>query len=427
MNTLPDAAFVGLDWADAEHAACLLTEDAVEHSTIAQNATALDEWVTQLRKRFGSRPIAVCLEQSRGPLLYALMKYDCLVLFPINPKQLARYREALHPSGAKNDPGDAELLARLVREHHARLRAWKPDDVLTRSLRLLTEDRRHWVDARTAAGNRLLGCLKEAYPLAFDFLGAHVYGQRFLELLRKFPSQRELQRASPRQLAQWFRKLRRVAEDAAAEPAQEERIKTLKKTLPLVTDEAVLRHSRLAIQGLVAQLQQLNATIAEYDRDIETLVAQHPDAQLFASFAGAGEALVPRLVAVFGTDRERFAHAEELENFSGIAPIQLQSGKSRVVKMRRACPKFLRQTFHEFAKCSRLTCRWAQAYYAMLRSKGHGYHSAIRALAFKWIRILFRCWKSRQPYDDARYLRQLQRKQSPLLAFLTSETTLPHA
>jgi len=201
----------------------------------------------------------------------------------------------------------------------------------------------------------------------------------------------------------------------------------LKQAPPLVTDEALLRHGRLAVKHLVMQLQQLNETIAEYDREIAALVEQHPDAKLFASFDGAGDALVPRLVAAFGTDRQRFASAEEMQQLSGIAPVQLQSGKSRVVKMRRACPKFLRQTFHEFARCSLITCRWAQAYLALLRSRGHGYHSAIRALAFKWIRILFRCWKTRQPYDDDRYLRQLHLKQSPLLAFLPPEPTLPKA
>ena len=122
MNTPPYAAFVGIDWADAEHAVCLLEEDAVEHTTVPQEAAALDAWVTGLRQRFGDRPVAVCLEQSRGALLYALLKYNGLVLFPLNPKQLARYREAFGPSGAKNDPGDAELLARFVREHHQRLR-----------------------------------------------------------------------------------------------------------------------------------------------------------------------------------------------------------------------------------------------------------------------------------------------------------------
>jgi transposase len=180
----------------------------------------------------------------------------------------------------------------------------------------------------------------------------------------------------------------------------------------------------MAIKCLVAQLKQFNATLAEYDQEIEALVAQHPDAKLFASFDGAGDALVPRLVAGFGADRQRFASAAELQQLSGIAPVQAKSGKSCVIKMRRACPKFLRQTFHEFARCSLITCRWAQAYHAMLRSKGHGYHSAIRALAFKWIRILYRCWKTRTPYDDAYYVRNLRLKQSPILAFLPPENPL---
>lgn len=425
MNTPPYAAFVGIDWADAEHAVCLLTEDAVEPTTVAQDAAALDEWVAGLRKRFGGRPVAVCLEQSRGALMYALMKYDCLLLFPLNPKQLAKYREAFCPSGAKDDPTDAELLARFVREHHQRLRVWRPDDALTRSLRLLTEDRRHWVDERTGVGNRLLQKLKEVYPLALGFLGKRVYADRFLELLAKFPTQRDLQRAAPRKLVEWLRKLRRVVDDPPADPQQDPRVVALRQAQPLVTDEAVLRHGRLAVKSLVTQLRQLNDTIAEYDREIATLVEQHPDAKLFASFEGAGQALVPRLVAAFGTDRQRYASAADLQQLSGIAPVQLRSGKSCVVKMRRACPKFLRQTFHEFAKCSLASCPWAQAYHAMLRHKGHGFHSALRALAYKWIRILFRCWQTRQPYDDARYLRQLQLKQSPLLAFLQPDTPDP--
>jgi transposase len=419
MNTHPYAVFVGIDWADAEHAVCLLAVDGVvEHTTVAQDAVALDEWVAGLRQRFDGRPIAVCLEQSRGPLIYALMKYDCLVLFPLNPKQLAKYREAFSPSGAKDDPVDAELLARFVREHHARLRVWRPDDVATRSLRLLTEGRRHWVDDRTAAGNRLLQQLKEAYPLALNLLGKQVYGRRFLALLAKFPTQRELQRASPQKLVELLTKLRRATEDPPADPRQDPRVVAIRQARPLVTDEAVLLSGSLAVKHLVAQLQQLNETIDEYDRQIAQLVEQHPDAKLFASFDGAGAALVPRLIAAFGVDRERYTSAADLQRMSGIAPVQKRSGKSCVVSMRRACPKFLRQTFHEFAKCSLLSCRWAQAYYAMLRHKGHGYNSAVRALAYKWIRILFRCWQTREAYDDARYLRQLQLKQSPLLAYL---------
>ena len=127
------AAFVGIDWADRQHAVCLVTAngDASISDVVAQQAEALDDWVGQLRARFGDRPLAICLEQSRGALLYALMKYENLTLFPINPKQLAKYRQAFSPSGPKDDPTDAQLLCEFVRQHHARLRAWRPDDPLS--------------------------------------------------------------------------------------------------------------------------------------------------------------------------------------------------------------------------------------------------------------------------------------------------------
>src|SRR3954467_3829644 len=120
------AAFVGLDWADAQHAACVQVGDQIERCDLPQEAGAIEDWATALRARFPGQRLAVCLEASRGPLVYALMKYDFLVLFPLNPKQLASYRAAFRPSGGKNDPTDAELLARFLREHHAQLRAWQP-------------------------------------------------------------------------------------------------------------------------------------------------------------------------------------------------------------------------------------------------------------------------------------------------------------
>lgn len=418
MNAPRYAAFVGLDWADREHAVCLLAGDALERSTIQQKAAAIEEWALALKARFPEQLIAVCLEASRGPLVYALLKYDFLVLFPLNPKQLAAYRTAFRPSGGKNDPSDAEHLAKFLREHHRDLRAWHPDDPLTRSLRLLGEARRSWVDQRTAAGNRLLQALKEAYPLALEFLGKQVYATRFLELLVKFPSQRELQRAAPKLLAKWLTKLRRVADEPSADSAPDPRILLIRQAPQLVTDPAVLRVNRLAVLHLATQLQQFNQTIDAYDEQLQELVLQHPDAALFRSFPGAGPALTPRLIAAFGSQRERFQSAIDVQQLSGIAPVRIQSGKSCVVKKRRACPFHLRQTFHEHARCSLVSCRWAQAYCAMLRERGVGYHAAIRSLAFKWQRIMFRCWKTRETYDEDRYLRQLHRQQAPLLKFL---------
>lgn len=237
-------------------------------------------------------------------------------------------------------------------------------------------------------------------------------------MLAKCPTQAQLQRASPQQLARWLPKKRRVADDPPAEVLAAERIGALRAAPPLVTDRAVLEGGRLMVRHLVAVLQQLNEAVAEYDARIAAALAEHPEATLFAELPGAGPALTPRLVAAFGTDRQRYASAAELQQLSGVAPITKRSGKSYIIQMRRACPKALRQTFHEFARCSIGKSEWATGYYAMLRKKGHGFHAAVRALAFKWIRVLYACWRNRQPYDEARHFRQLRANTSPLLAFL---------
>lgn len=417
------AAFVGIDWEDQKHAVYLLpaADGVAQHGQLKQSAEAIAQWAAELRERFGGRPVAICLEQARGALVYALMQYDFLVLHPINPKQLSDYRQALYPSGAKDDPTDAELLARFLRDHSDKVRAWNPDDPITRSLRLLTEQRRKWVQDRVALGNELQQRLKESYPLALELAGNDPCSEPFLALLAKFPSQRELQRASPKQLEKWLPKRRRASDDPSPEELLKQRITAIRQAAPMTTDAAVLEHAQLVIPNLVVLIRAINQSIAQCGEKIDQQFAQHPDAKLFASFPGAGKALAPRLAAAYGTDRDKFENAQDMQQLSGIAPVTRASGKTKVVLVRWACPKFLRQTFHEFASCSIRYSRWAAAYVAMRQAHGHRYHEIVRGLAFKWQRIFFRCWQTRQPYDEARYLERLRVKGSPLLSFLSPE------
>jgi transposase len=417
------AAFVGLDWEHEKHAVCVLPAAGgmPQHGELPQTPEEIALWVAELRERFGGRRIAICLEQSRGALVYALMQYDFLVLHPLNPKQLSDYREALYPSGAKSDPNDAELLARFLREHTDKVRAWHPDDAITRGLRFLTEQRREWVQDRVALTNRLQQRLKESYLLALEWGGENLCSEGFLALLERFPSQRELQRASPKQLAKWLPKPRRAVEDPPAEELLRDRIAAIRKALPITTDGPVLEHARLVVSHLVVMIRAVNHAIAECDRKIDELFAKHPDSQLFASFPGAGKALAPRLAAAYGTDREKFQDAQEMQQLSGIAPVTKASGKTKVVQMRWACPKFLRQTFHEFARCSIKFSRWAKAYFKMRKARGHRHQEIIRGLAFKWQRIIFRCWKTREAYDENRYIQRLRAMNSPLVPFLTPD------
>ena len=424
MNpTLQFAAFVGLDWDDQKNVICLLPAagGVTEPDEVKQRPEAIADWAAGLRERFGGCPVAVCLEQSRGPLIYALMQYEFLVLYPINPKQLSDYREALYPSGAKSDPNDAELLAQFLRDHRDKLRAWRPDDAISRGLRMFSEQRRKWVDDRVALTNELRQRLKESYLLALDLHGTHLTSEAALAFLERFPTQAELQRASPKQLAKWLPQPRRVVEDPPVEELLKARIAAIRNALPLTTDAAVLEHARLVVPTLVKMIQMLNRTIADCDAKIAELFARHADASLFASFPGAGKALAPRLAAAYGTDRQKYLKAEDMQQLSGIAPVTKASGKTQVVHMRWACPTFLRQTFHEFARCSVKFSPWAAAYFQMRTARGDRYHEIIRGLAFKWQRILFHCWKTRQPYSEEQHQKTLRYSESPLLAYLTPQ------
>ena len=411
------AAFVGIDWADQEHAVCLIDSEmqTPELSVLAQDAEAIDEWVAELQRRFPGQKVAVCLEQKRGALVYALMKFDGLVLVPINPKQLAQFRNAMGPSGAKDDPRDASLLAELLMKHSEHLRAWLPDDVDTRRLRLLGEDRRNLVDERTTLTNRLKSLLKQYFPLALRVSGTLIYGELACQLLMRYPSLDKLQAASDDELGAFYHEHHCYRPQLVAD-----RLQLIRQARPLTTDPAILEASFLAVEILLKQLVTLNQGIDQYDMRIATGMQVHPDASIFESFPGAGAAMAPRLLAAMGSDRERLTNAQEVQQLSGIAPVTKQSGKTRVVHRRWAANKFLRQTFHEFAAHSIKHSAWAKAYCDMMQARGNKYQAAVRALAFKWIRIIFRCWKDRTPYDEATYITSLIKRQSPILKHFAS-------
>lgn len=409
-------AYVGLDWADQKHAGALCTADGrVETFEIDQTPEALDQWATALRKRFGGRPIAVCLEQSKGALVYALMKYEFFVLYPVNPKQLKRFRDAMEPSGAKDDPRDAELILELLLKHRDRLHAWQPDDEQTRLIGMLAEDRRHLVGQRTRLTNALKSRLKQYYPLALEVLG-ELDTVLACQFLLRWSSLEELKAEDPEEVAAFYR------EQHCRHPKLiAERLGKIARAVDLTTDRAIVESGRMLIRSLAAQVLALLQPIRQYDQKLAELMEKHPDAEIFKSFPGAGDALAPRLLAAFGTDRDRLAQAAEMQQISGIAPVTRKSGKTqRSVRRRWACNKFLRQTFHEFAQHSLAKSPWAKAYYDMMRQRGLKHHAAVRTLAFKWIRILYRCWKDGTLYSELHYFQHLCQRQSPLLPFIGS-------
>ena len=412
-------AYVGIDWADQKHVWCWQAAGSTEreHGELEHKPETVEAWVGQLCQRFGPGPIAVAVEQVKGALVCMLSKYECLHLFPVPSTMSASMRKALYPSGAKDDPQDADLLLELLVQHRDKLRCLRPDNEGTRRVQNLVEERRKLVEEKTAQLNRLTGYLKIYFPQMLEWF-AKLDTKLVCELLERWPSLEELKKVPPAELRRFFRQRRGRHHELT-----EERLQGIAEAMPALQDRAVIEAKRAVVQVIAQLLCSLLEGIANLDRKIEESASSHPDFFIFDSLPGAGAALAPRLLAALGSQRDRYGSAEEVQKYSGIAPVTERSGKRKWIHFRWACPKFLRQSFHEWAGHSIAESVWARAYYQQQRERGKDHHAAVRALAFKWIRIVFRCWQDRVAYDENKYLAALAKRGSPLSAVLAPPAT----
>ena len=407
--------WVGADWADQKHClgTCLPDGSDSKLHWVDQKPQKLDDFFLDLRKKHPTGRIGVVLEQSRGALIYALLKYPFLRLYPVNPRCLADFRGAMIASGAKGDPSDADLLCELGCKHGERLRELEIQDEATRQLVLLNEHRRGIVDEQTALSNQLGAALKCYYPLILELFEDDIVAAIALDFMERWPNLAAAQKAKPAVLQSFFHK-----HNSRSEEKIQERIKAIGEAKPLTEDAAVLSCMQLLVETLIVRLRAVQSSIAVYDEQIKEVFAGHAKAEVFASFPGAGPVLGPRLAAAFGTSLTNFPDPYSILCLSGVGPVQIQSGKTKVVNWRWARPKFLHQTFVEYARTSVLFCPWAREFFKSRTEKGWGKFRIYRALAFKWIRILWRCWTDNVQYDELKYLAGLQKRGIQLYASL---------
>jgi transposase len=405
------AAFIGIDWADRKHDVCVLPAGSSrrESCVLVHRPEAIAQWAEGLRERFGGRDIAVCLELAKGPLVYALQRYAFLVLFPVNPATLAKYRQTFHVSGAKDDPSDAQLALELLVTHPEKFSRLRPQSASMRTLQQLVEQRRLLVDDVRRLTNRITNALKQYFPQPLEWF-KDKDTLVFCDFLTSWPTLKQAQRARNSRLSAFFHE-----HNVRYPHIVEARIRAIRSASALTCDAAVIEPNRLLVQALVGQLRLLLQAVDRFEHEIAELAPTLSDYELFASLPGAGPTFAPRLLAAFGEQRERYAGSDEIQRFAGIAPVTERSGNKSWVHWRWQCPRFLRQTFVEWAALSIPHCYWAKAYYEQQRARGSSHQAALRALAFKWIRIVYRCWQNRTPYDEATYLSALKRRSSPLL------------
>ena len=411
---------IGLDRSDTKADLTLIDTRTGQrcNSVIATAPETLRDWLLQLRLQHPGSRVGLCLEQPAGHLIPFLEVYDWITLHPINPITLQKYREAFVISRAKDDTKDADYMADLLLLHPEKLPVWAPQDSATRTLQQLVLHRRAVVDERTALSNRLMALLKQYFPQALTLCGDDLWRPLATSFLLKWSSLQTVRQARPATLKQFYH-----LNGSRSAKLLEQCLALIEKAVAVTDDPAVIESFALRVQLICRQLEWVHRSVTTFEQKIAQAYAAHPDREIFSSLPGAGPVLGPRLLTSMGSQRERFESAKSLQRYTGVAPVTKKSGGSCYIHRRYLCPRFQRQSFHEYAKESVRWSRWAGAYYLQQRQKGSSHNTAVRALAFKWQRVIWRCWLDHKPYSEELYEAALLRSGSPLVGLF--DRTVP--
>lgn len=390
--------FIGIDWASRVHAVCVMDQTgrirwqgAVPHT--AEGLTAL---LSRLRRFRGRGRLRVALERPSGLLVDTLVDAGVEVV-PIHPNVLKATRPRYSTAGSKSDPGDAFILADLLRTDGHRFPPLRAPSDATRALRALVRGRDDLVGQRLALANQLRALLERFWPGAVAIF-ADIDSPIALAFLARYPTPHSAARLAEKRLAQFLGQHAYCGRRPVAELLA--RLHTAPASHVGETEaEAsgdVVRALVAVLAPLVGQLQQLSAAIT-------AALAQHPDAPVVQSLPRSGAINAAQILAELGDERARFASDDQLAAEGGLAPVTQASGQHHAVVFRWACNKRLRRALTTFADNSRHASRWAALVYQRARARGCRHPHAIRILARAWARILWRCWQDRTPYDVTRH------------------------
>ncbi len=390
--------FVGLDWASTAHAVCVLDDTGTVQwrGSVPHSAEGLAELVRQLRQFGPPATVRVAIERPSGVVIDTLIDAGVQVV-PIHPNVVKASRSRYSAAHAKSDDGDSYLLADLLRTDGHRFRPLRPLADETRALRALVRGRDDLVAQRVALANQLRALLERFWPGA-AVIFADVDSPIALAFLARYPTPQSAERVGERRLAQFLRRHAYCGRRPTADLLARLRGAPVGRAGEAECDASgeLVRSLGAVLVPLVAQIQHLSAAIA-------AALADHPDGPLIQSLPRSGQVNAAQLLAELGDDRARFPTAEQLAAEAGAAPVTRASGKHHAVVFRWACNKRLRQAVTTFADNSRHASPWAAAAYARARARGCDHPHAIRILARAWLRVIWRCWQDRRPYDLAQH------------------------
>jgi transposase len=398
-------AFGAVDWASKKHSVIVVNQvgKVIEQFEIEHSALGWKKFREKLQP-YGS--IAFAIETSQGTAVEQLLEAG-MIVYPLNPKSAQAYRERKAPSGAKDDWLDAWSFADALRVDGQGWKALQPEGPLIKELRLLCRDEVTLIEQRTAFIQQLRHALAEYYPAALEAFADWTSVSAWM-FLQRFPTPDALAQAGKRQWQKFLHSRRLWGSDEGLR-----RMEIFAHASEFAGTPPTVKAKSLLAVSLVQMLFAIEKQLALYRQQIEELFARHPDHDLFGSLPGAGPKIAPRLLSEIGDDRQRFGNdPQNLQCLAGSAPVTKRSGKQRKfwhVHQRRACDKHLRHALHLFADQSLSRCVWAELYYQHHRQKNQSHANALRRLAHRWLKIIYKMWIDRTPYNaELHHRNQLQ-------------------
>jgi transposase len=388
----------GLDWGGESHAVCIVDETGriVARLDVRHDASGLSDVVVRLQRIAPPAELPIAIERPSGLIVDALLVAGHPVI-PIHPNVVKACRPRYRAAGGKSDPGDAYMLADILRTDGHRFRPLMAVSDEIKGLRALVRGRNDLVAQRVAFGNQLRSLLEGFWPGAAAIF-ATIDSPIALAFIGRYPTPDRASRLGEKRLASFMAQHaysgRRSAADLLAR---------LRAAPTGLASEAEAKAKGEIVRALVGVLERLVAEIAKLSSRIEHAVAQLPDGRIVMSFPRAGRINAAQILAELGDVRERFPCEEQLAAEAGVCPVTHASGKSRGVVFRWACNKSLRVAITCFADNSRHACAWAAIIYNKARQRGCKHAHAVRILARAWIRVLWRAWQDGKPYDPANH------------------------
>jgi transposase len=408
------AYYVGVDWAAAVHAVCVLDAAGkrVAAFTIDHSAAGLVALTARLARLGAAEHMPVGIERPDGRVVDALLEAGHPVV-PVKPNAIKAWRDGEVLSGAKSDAGDAEIIADYLRVRQHRLSLATPYSPQTKALRAVVRTRGDVVETRVATTNQLAALLDLHWPGA-KAVFADIASPIALAFLTRYPTARHARNLTAKQLTAFCAKRgysgRRTGEQLLAR---------LRAAPAGVTDETLCAAVRDAVLALVTVLRAVVTATKDLDRSVTATLGEHPDSEIFTSLPRSGQINAAQMLAEWGDARQAYDGPDAVAALAGATPVTKESGKHRAVHFRWACNKRFRVAVTTFADNSRHASPWAAQVYADARARGHDHPHAIRVLTRAWIRVIWRCWTNRTPYKPDRHgnaVRLHQPGQTELLA-----------